>query len=80
MIKLVPPGTVVDYVRVRGATGVWLSGAPHEFFAFDREGQEYREELALAGNVFVWERGALAYRLESALSREQTIAVAASVR
>jgi hypothetical protein len=77
--KLVPPGTTIDYVNVRGAVGIWLAGAPHVFFAHDRRGRPFGETVYLAGSVLVWERGSVAYRLEAAVSREDAVAIAASV-
>ena len=79
-VKLVPPGTTVDYVRFGDALGVWLAGAPHVFFGYDRSGRPFGETAYLAGNVLVWERGPVAYRLEAAVSRADAITIAASVR
>jgi hypothetical protein len=42
---------------VDGAPGVWISGAPHVVL-----GPELPPRLA--GNVLVWVRGAVTYRLE----------------
>jgi hypothetical protein len=55
--KLAGTGTTVRYVRVDGAPGVWISGAPHVVL-----GPELPPRLA--GNVLVWVRGAVTYRLE----------------
>jgi hypothetical protein len=79
-IKLVPEGTAVDYVRVRGGLGVWIGGSPDHFFGFDGEGGEFGEPLYLAGSVLVWEQGRLAFRLEADVSREDALTIARAVR
>ena len=76
------PATSIEAVSVAGNPGFWIDGAPHTFFlacsAVDRE--ECREErYRLAGNVLLWEDDGVVLRLESALPREASIAVAASL-
>jgi hypothetical protein len=55
--KLVGTGTTVRYVRADGAPGVWITGAPHVVLAPELPPR-------LEGNVLVWVRGAITYRLE----------------
>ena len=43
-IKVVPAGTTVDYVRVRGALGIWLSGAPARDLRVRSRGRRLRRE------------------------------------
>lgn len=78
--KIVGPGTRVEHVMVNGAPAIWISGAPHEVFARDRNGQVIADTVRLAGNVLLWERDGLTLRLESALGRAEAIRIAASVR
>jgi len=55
--KLIGGATSVTPVEVAGGQGLWLSGAEHAvLFA--------RVPPRLAGNVLLWERGALTLRLE----------------
>jgi hypothetical protein len=77
--KGIPPGTRLDEVRVNGGPGYWIEGDPHVFFYIDSRGQSRTETIRLAGNVLLWEQGQLTLRLESALSKDATLAIAASV-
>jgi RNA polymerase sigma factor (sigma-70 family) len=77
--KGVPPGTRVEEVRVNGNQGFWIDGAPHLFF---RESNTSMRDVPprLAGNTLLWEQAGLTLRVESALSRDAAMRVAASVR
>ncbi len=73
--------TRLEAVSVNGQPGFWLEGAPHSFFLVCAEREQCREErYRLAGNVLLWERGELTLRLESALSRDEALAIAATVQ
>jgi hypothetical protein len=78
--KLIGSGTTVEAVQVGAAAGYWLSGAPHEFFYVAADGTVDTETIRLAGNTLLWSVGGITYRLESGLSRDSAIAVAASMR
>jgi hypothetical protein len=72
--KLAGTATTVRYVRVEGAPGVWIEGAPHVVLAPELPPR-------LAGNVLVWVRGAVTYRLEGkALTLDAARDLAALVR
>jgi hypothetical protein len=67
-------------VSIGGQPGFWLGGGPHTFLIVCPDRGECREEpYRLAGNVLLWQQNGLTLRLESALSRDEAIAVAASV-
>jgi len=73
--------TELETVSVGDGPGFWISGAPHTVFLVCREGNDCREErYRLAANVLLWEQDGLTLRLESALSREESLTIAASVR
>ncbi len=73
--------TVLETISVGEGPGFWISGAPHTVFLTCREGNDCREErYRLAANVLLWEQDGLTLRLESALSREESLAIAESVR
>jgi hypothetical protein len=73
--------TTLEAVTVNGEPGFWIEGAPHGVFLACGAAGECREErYRLAGNVLLWEQHGLTLRLESTLSREEALAVAASVR
>lgn len=73
--KIVGPGTTLDRVDVGGAPGVWIAGAPHEVFLPGGV-----DQLRLATNTLIWERGGSTYRLEADISREEALRIAGTVR
>jgi hypothetical protein len=76
----VDPETHLEPITVNGQPGFWISGAPHAVFFVCFDVGECREErYRLAGNVLLWERDGMTLRLESALSRDEALAVAESV-
>lgn len=77
--KGIPPGTRIDEVQVNGGPGYWIEGDPHTFFYLDSRGQGRSETTRLAGNVLLWEQNQLTLRIESALSKDQVLRIAASV-
>jgi hypothetical protein len=72
--------TTIESVKVGLAWGFWISGAPHTFFLVCHDDGDCREErYRLAGNVLLWEQNGVTLRLESALAREEALAIAESV-
>jgi hypothetical protein len=80
IFKKVAAGTDIAPVRIDRRQGFFLSGQPHEFGYFDRNGQFQEEIVRLAGNTLVWERGPLTLRLEADINREEALEIARSVR
>jgi hypothetical protein len=80
LLKGLPPGTRLEEVQVNGGQGFWIEGDPHIFGYQDARGQQQVESTRLAGNVLLWEQGSLTLRLESALSKDAALRIAASVR
>jgi hypothetical protein len=78
--KILEGGTTVDQVIVQGVPGFWLSGAPHVFMFETGRRDLVEDETRLAGNVLVWEREGITYRLESGLNLEDALAMAESLR
>ena len=76
--KLPQTGTVVERVTVDDAPGFWLEGEPHAVYYVDEEGEVIEDTVRLAGNVLLWERGGVTYRLEADLSRDEAVAIASS--
>lgn len=70
--KVVEEDTRVEYLDVNGYSAVWLEGAPHGLFL---PGGEKR----LAGNVLIWVRGTLTFRLEGDLTRERALELAGTL-
>jgi hypothetical protein len=72
--KLVGGQTGVNWVRVGGSFGLWLSGKPHIFFF-------PRQPARLAGNTLVWQGNDTTYRLERpGLTKQEALDVARSLR
>ena len=78
--KLIGLGVTADPVRVGGRPGFWISGDAHFFFYVRPDGSTVHEDRRWVGDVLAWSDGALTYRIESALGRDATIALAESLR
>jgi hypothetical protein len=79
--KLAGPGTTVQAVRVGGATGFWISGAPHGFLIYQGPHGEFSADtLRLSGDALIWNQGPLVVRLESGLGRDGSIRAGESLR
>ena len=78
--KLIGGGTTLEDAVVNGGRGYWIAGTPHFFFYRDAAGVIQQETLRLAGNTLIWEQGGVTIRLEAALTRDQAIRLASTVR
>jgi hypothetical protein len=78
ILKKVAPETKIEAVTVDGQPGYWLEGA-HFFSYLDRKGDMQSEQVRLAGNVLLWERGTRTLRLEADISKQAALRIAASV-
>ena len=78
IFKKVALDTKVVPVTVGGRQGFWLEGA-HFFSYLDADGDMQSEQVRLAGNTLLWERGPLTLRLEGDLTRAQALEIARSV-
>jgi hypothetical protein len=78
--KTLPPGTTAMELTVNGGRGVWIEGAPHEFFYRAPSGEILTDTVRLAGNVLLWEQDGLLMRIEAQVDREQALRIAASMR
>ena len=77
--KIVGPGTTVDFVQVGGQPGYWISGDLHEVVFTDEDGNARTDTTRLAANTLLWTRGGVTFRLESALSERDAVALAESI-
>jgi hypothetical protein len=77
--KLAGPGVRIEHVSVDGAPGIWLEGA-HAVLFRDAQGIVREDELRLAGNVLLWERGGVTYRLEGDIERGEALRLAEELR
>lgn len=77
--KLIGAGTTVESVTVDGGQGFWLEGATHNLYFLDPDGIVLEDTVRLAGNVLLWERGDVTFRIEGEISREKALEIAESV-
>ena len=78
--KLLGSGVRLDELTVDGERALWIEGQPHVFIYRDRSGNPVDEQVRLAGNVLLWERGDLTLRLEGAPTKAEALRIAASVK
>jgi hypothetical protein len=76
--KVLNTGTTLVRVTVDGHDGYWLSGDPH-FFFYRRDEGYIDDGRRWVGDALIWYDGTATYRIESALGREATIAIAESI-
>jgi hypothetical protein len=71
--KSVGPSSRIQHVQVDFAPAVWITGAPHAVTYLDRKGEPRQQTRRLAGNVLIWNRGGVTYRLEGAKSLQEAL-------
>jgi hypothetical protein len=76
--KLATPRTSVDQVSVDGVAGYWVAGSPHAVIFEDARGRTLFGRR-LAGNVLLWERDGVTYRLEGDVPLRRALAIAESL-
>jgi hypothetical protein len=64
---------------VNGVPGLWITGARHEIVYRDRSGQIDAKTRRLVGNVLLWDKDGITYRLEGAKTRAQALAAAGNL-
>ncbi|MEX2464341.1 MAG: hypothetical protein WD428_00540 [Gaiellaceae bacterium] len=80
IFKKVLENTQIEPLSIDGQPGFWLTGEPHVFYYVDAQGMFDDENIRLAGDVLLWERGQLTLRLEGDLSKADAAEIARSVR
>jgi hypothetical protein len=78
--KLAGQGTVIERLTIAGEPAAWIEGAQHFFFYRGEDGDIVEDELRIAQNVLLLERGPLLVRLEGAFDRRRALQIAASLR
>ena len=79
LTKVLGPGTTIEPVSVAGDAGWWISGAPHELLVRSPGGEATVLRARYAGDTLVFARDGTIYRMESALGRDATLEIAASL-
>ncbi len=80
VFKSIDPDTEMQMVRVNGAQGIYLSGAPHQVLYASANGQLRTDRVRLAGNVLIWQQGGRIVRIEGTHTLAQALAIARSLR
>lgn len=78
--KLIQVGTHVERVTVDGADGYWISGERHFLTFIAPDGSVIEDAIREVGNTILWTRDGITYRLEGELTRDDAIALAATLR
>ena len=79
--KQLGPDSQLVGVEVRGATGLWITGARHEIIYRDpTTGEVVAKSRRSVGNVLIWEAAGITYRLEGARTLADARAVAGNLR
>jgi hypothetical protein len=78
--KTAGASTSIQPLRVRGAPGYFISGAPHTVVFRDANGEIREDAYRLADNVLLWVEDGITYRLEGDMSRERALEIAESLR
>ncbi len=77
--KLVGQDVTAEPVTVDGRRGIWISGRAHFFFYVGKGSVTIADDRRWVGDALVWSDGTATYRIESALGRDRTIAMAQSM-
>ena len=80
ILKMIAVGTRVIRTTVGGQPAAYLEGAQHDVFFLDADGKPRTDQVRLAGNVLLWQRGSLTLRIEGARSLSDALALARSLR
>lgn len=77
--KQVGPSSQIVSVSVNGVPGLWITGARHEIVYRDPSGQIDAKTRRLVGNVLLWDKDGITYRLEGAKTRAEALAAAGNL-
>jgi hypothetical protein len=78
--KTAGQATSIERLTVDGRRAIWMEGAPHFFFYRPPDAPFREENLRIAQNVLLLERGPLLLRLEGAFDRDKAVELAGSLR
>lgn len=78
--KTLTATTRVEFTTVNRAPAYWLEGGPHLLIFRAADGDARDDRTRLAANTLLWEENGVLYRLEGALSLDQALRIARSMR
>jgi hypothetical protein len=79
IFKLIGPGTRLRRIRIDGDRAAYLSRAPHVVLFQTANGAVQTDRVRLAGNVLLWQHGAVTVRIEGTHTLAQALSVARSL-
>lgn len=77
--KILGPESTLEPVTVKGHSGYWISGHPHDFVFTDAGGNFYTEQMRLATNTLIFDDNGTIVRIEGDLTRAQALEIASSI-
>lgn len=77
--KAIGSDTSVTGVDLDGGSALWVEGAEHSFTYLDARGDTIEETTRLAGNVLLWSRDDVDYRLELTTDLARALEIAESM-
>ena len=75
--KFIGPDAKPTSIRVNGAPGLWITGAPHAI-SWSSRGTFAHQNIRLVGNVIIWNQGPLLLRIEGARTLAEARRLASS--
>jgi hypothetical protein len=79
LLKTLGPDSRLEALTINGRRAFWIEGQPHRLFFLLAGDRFQQDEVRLVGNVLLWQRGEITYRLEGAASRAEALRIAASL-
>ncbi|MEA2573885.1 MAG: hypothetical protein QOH93_1183 [Chloroflexia bacterium] len=77
--KIVSNPEVVEETTVNGQKAAWVRGPHYLLFRKPDSSTEFQQHMLVEGNVLLWKDGAITFRLETDLSKEEAIKIAESL-
>ncbi len=77
--KGVPASSRIEPVTINGVPGYWIEGGLRSFAYQEANGSVQFEQTRIAGNTLLWEQDGIIYRLESLLSKDDAVRIAARI-
>lgn len=78
--KMLGPQATVEPVSLRGHSGYWISGHPHDFLFVGSDGKTQDDTLRLATNTLILDVDGTVVRIEGDMSKDQALTTAGSLR
>ena len=77
--KMLGGDATIEPVTVKGHSGYWIAGRPHNFAFTDAEGNVYYDTLRLATNTLIFDDSGTIVRIEGDMTKSQALEIASSL-